>query len=199
MKKVFAFFVALCCLFTSLPFSCHAAESTSSIDALAANLQQGATAVLLDSEGNKIKDLDIDLTLTQEQNTRSSGTTYTLTYRASETKADSDSSYKSGVTAVGTITWNDITGTTNVLVSVSGQWITGYDQVSNKTVEYGVKNMLSEIVDGPFKPFENTTVPNPFSYEPINCTGFMFYLTTTAKIVSTGETIAVTVYTSATT
>ena len=187
MKKFVMLVTILCLLVGCLPIAACAKTNSPDVidsDVLAKNLGD-AYAVIVDEEGNVIDYLDVDTSLERKSgDQRDAGTTYTLTYTARETKPDSGSSDPvDGVTATGTITWNDIFGTTNLLVTVSGAWTVGDESISSRTVNYGATDTQGNRIDT----FTKYPTENDFSYSPSNCTGYMFYMSTSAKINATGN------------
>ena len=195
--KRFVMFVAILCLLVGC-LSIAACANTNTVDVtdpeVLAKAVEDAYAVIVDEEGNIIDNLDVEASLVREnENQRGTGATYTLTYTARETKADSNASDPvDGVTATGTITWNDIFGTTNLLVTVSGTWTVGDDSVSERTVRYGAKDTQGNTLAS----FKKNPTENDFIYSPSNCTGYMFYLSTAAKINATGNYVRLYVQTS---
>ncbi|WP_304068565.1 hypothetical protein [Megamonas hypermegale] len=187
MKKFVISVTILCLLVGCLPIA--ACANTNTVDVtdpeVLARAVEEAYAVIVDEEGNIIDYLDVEASLVREnENQRGTGTTYTLTYTARETKSDSGASDPvDGVTATGTITWNDIFGTTNLLVTVSGTWTVGDESISERTVRYGAKDTQGYTLAS----FTKNPTGDDFSYSPSNCTGYMFYLSTAAKINATGN------------
>lgn len=199
MKRIMAMLMASCMLVVgSFPLVACAATVDTADDTsneMIKRFVDDAYAVVVDSEGNVIENLDVDITFSEVSSQRNAGTTYTMTARA--TKTDSDATDpKDGVTAEGTITWNDIFGTTNLLVSVSGRWIVGDETVSDPSVRYGARDTQNTLLAS----FEKVPILDEdydFGYEPKNCTGYLFYLRTAAKIDATDNYIYLYVQTSA--
>lgn len=188
MKMRISMLIVIALLLSSFPFSACATE-------IPAEDVYDAYAVICDKDGNIIDNLEVDVSVSEISKSRSTGTTYAVTYTTRETKADGSSNYLDGVTATGTITWNDIGGTTNLLVGVSGNWITGSQTISSRSVIYSASDINgSTIVSYTKNPPENI-----FEYEEPNCTGYKFYLHTYATIDSTGNTIALHAWSKATT
>lgn len=195
MRKLIAMLIALCMLVSVFPLSACAATVDTTDNEIIARLVDDAYAVVVDEDGNVIENLDVDITISEVSNQRDAGTTYTMTARA--TKTDSDASDpKDGVTAEGTITWNDIFGTTNLLVSVSGKWIVGDETVSDPSVRYGARDTENTLLQS-FEKTPTLDADYDFGYEPKNCTGYLFYLRTAAKIDATDNYIYLYVQTSA--
>ena len=196
MKKIVMLITVLCLLVGCLAVAAYAATNSANVadDDMLEQIVEDAYAVIVDEEGNIVDYLDVDVSVTQEAgNLRNTGTTYTLTYTARTTKADSDATGPvDGVTATGVITWNDIFGTTNTLVNVSGTWTVGDESVSDRTVKYGAKDTDGYTIAS----FTKNPTEDSFSYTPINCTGYLFYLRTEAKVNATGNTIRLYVQTS---
>jgi len=190
MKKTVALLCIICIVFTPLPFSACANEITAIVP------DPDGYAVIRDKDGNIIEELNVTFEIKDVSKSRSGATTYEITYTAAETKTDSGESVKEGVTAVGTITWNDFWGADNQLVSVSGHWTLGSRTISNLTARYGAMDALGNITSGPYYPAQ---MNNPFTSSESNVTGFTFYLSTSAKINETGNTINLFVTTKITT
>ena len=193
MKKLGILSIVLCIMFCLSVFGQSVvafaiANSTDVTDtAVLAKFAEGASAVIVDKDGNVIEDLDIEVSVTRDtEPRRNAGTTYTVTYTARVTKTNSDATaHPDGVTASGTITWNDILGTTNSLVSVSGYWAVGDESISNRVVTYGAMNTEGATT----VTLTKYPTANAFGYSPVNCTGFVFYLNMSAKIDATGNTV----------
>lgn len=196
MKRIVMLITVLCLLAGCLSVAAYAATNSVNVadDDMLEQIVEDAYAVIVDEEGNIVDYLDVDVSVTQEAgNQRNTGTTYTLTYTARTTKADSDATGPvDGVTATGVITWNDIFGATNLLVSVSGNWTVGDESVSDRTVKYGAKDTQGYTIES----FTKQPDTNDFKYEPANCTGYLFYLNTSAKVDATGNYIRLYVQTS---
>lgn len=190
MKKFTALLIALCCILTSIPFSACAREIIETTP------DPAGYAVIRDEDGNIVEELDVSVALKDVSKSRSGVTTYEITYTAVETKTDDGTSVKDGVTAVGTITWNDFFGYDNQLVSVSGHWTLDSRTISNLVARYGAMDILGNVTNGPFYPEE---MNNPFSSDENNLTGYTFYLYTCATINQTGNTIELFVTTELTT
>lgn len=201
MKKFSCFLLVLCCLVSCFSLSAFAAEPSSSIDLQTEiyNAENGisdvpitpemlgnATAFLKDKDGNIIENLDVSMTIRKMPATRASNgvNTYTATYVARANKADSDTNTKDDVVATATVTWNDILGTKNTLVSVSGGWtLIGDNTISDRKVAFGSKLLNGETYTETKKPYSNS-----FYYSPSDITGYTLFTRTQATI-STGNTI----------
>lgn len=178
MKKKISILIAIALLIICFVFSVYAAETTSEDIG-------NAYAILRDKDGNVVENLEVDVSVSKISTSPATGTTYAVTYTTREVKGDSSASYLDGVTASGTITWNDIAGTTNLLVNVSGNWTTGSRTISNRTVMYSATAPDGSTLDS----YTQNPVKNEFTYSEPNCTGFQFYLHTYAVIDATGNTI----------
>ena len=143
----------------------------------------GVSATITDKNGNLIEDVDVDMTVRQ-LSSRSLGTTYVATYVARANKTDSDTTEKDGVIATATVTWNDILGTTNELISVSGGWDVNGDSLTGRKVEYGSKSLTGET-----NPHSQKVYSNNFFFSPDDVTGYTLYVKTTATISSTDNVI----------
>lgn len=200
MKKFGILSIVICIMFCLSVFgqsvaAYATANSTDVTDAeVLAKFAESASAVVVDEDGNVVEHLDVEVSVTRDtEPQRSTGTTYTVTYTARASKVDSGSSeHPDGVTASGSITWNDILGPTNSLVNVYGYWDVGDETISNRVVTYGARNTegVTTVTLTKYPP------ANTFAYSPTNCTGFLFYLNTSAKIDATGNTVKLSVLTS---
>lgn len=141
-------------------------------------------AVVTDDEGNVLEYLDVEVTSEIVSISRAIGTTYSVTYSASY-KTDSGTTSLSGVVATATVTWNDVLGMKNELVSVNGGWTVNGETLCNRKVSYGSKSFFGETYTETKNPTSNS-----FYYSPSNITGYTLYVNTKATIDSTGKTIS---------
>lgn len=145
----------------------------------------GAYAVVTDGEGNIIEYLDVEVTVELLPVARSAeGNTYAVTYTTSSYKTDSGTASTTGVVATATVTWNDVLGTANTLVSVNGGWTVDGETLYDRKVAYGSKSLTGETYTETKTPYVNS-----FYYSPSNITGYTLYVKTSAKIKSTDKTI----------
>ena len=204
MKKMVSLIIILCLLVSSMPFAALAVSNSvryaasNSADVTDAevleNFLKDASAYIMDAEGNIIEELDVEVSVTRDTvPQRDTGTTYTVTYTARASKVDSGMyDHPDGVSASGSISWNDILGTTNSLVNVYGYWDVADETISNRRVVYGARN-TDNITTVTLTKYPSG---NTFGYSPTNCTGFVFYLYTYATIDATGNQIFLAVTTS---
>lgn len=149
------------------------------------DMLNSAVAIITDSEGNVLQHIDVDMTIKEMPASRLSGvTTYAVTYVARANKTDSGTTTKDDVVATATVTWNDILGMTNELISVNGGWTVSGTTLSSRKVAYGSKSFTGETYTETKTPYSNS-----FYYSPEDITGYTLYVNTSAKIDSTGNTI----------
>lgn len=145
-----------------------------------------AVAVITDDDGSVLQSIDVDMTVKEIPASRSSGvTTYVATYVARANKSDSGTKTKDDVVATATVTWNDILGTTNELISVNGGWTVRGTTLSSRKVAYGSKSLTGETYTETKTPYSNS-----FYYSPDDITGYTLYVNSSAKINSTDHTIS---------
>lgn len=201
-KKLLSSVMAACCLVGCLSIPVAAAEVPNIADInleteiynaingisdvpITDAMLDGAVAAITDDDGNVLQAIDVDMTVKEIPVSRSSGvTTYVATYVARANKTDSGTSTKDDVVATATVTWNDILGTTNELISVSGGWTVSGTTLSSRKVAYGSKTLNGETYTETKTPYSNS-----FYYSPDDITGYTLYVDTSAKIKSTGHKI----------
>lgn len=202
-KKVLSSIVAVCCLVGCLAIPVAAAEVPKAVDInleteiynaingisdipITDAMLDGTFAAITDDDGNVLQVIDVDVTVKEIPATRSSGvTTYVATYVASAAKTDSGTTTMDDVVATATVTWNDILGITNELISVNGGWTVSGTTLSSRKVAYGSKSLSGET-------YTETKTPasNSFYYSPDDITGYTLYVQSSAKIKSTGNIIS---------
>lgn len=161
-KKVLSSVLAACCLVGCLSIPVAAAEAPKAVDInleaeiynaingisdvpITDAMLDGAVAAITDDDGNVLQAIDVDMTVKEIPASRSSSvTTYVATYVARANKTDSGTTTKDDVVATATVTWNDILGTTNELISVSGGWTVSGTTLSSRKVAYGSKTLNGE-------------------------------------------------------
>lgn len=202
-KKAFCGVLAACLVIGGLSIPVSAAEepavSTYNLDTEIYNAINGisdvpitdamlncAVAVITNDDGDVLQSIDVDMTVKEVPASRSSGvTTYVATYVARANKSDSDTETEDGVVATATVTWNDILGTTNELISVNGGWTVRGTTLSSRKVAYGSKSLTGETYTETKTPYSNS-----FYYSPDDITGYTLYVNSSAKIDSTGNVIS---------
>ncbi len=206
IKKITYSLLIMCCLISYSVLPVFAAETNiSSIDLqteihnaengisdipITSDMLEDVTAIVRDKDGNIIETLDISMTVRKMSESRSINgvTTYTATYVArAKNKADTGTATKDDVVATATVTWNDIFGTTNELVSVSGGWTVGNNSISDRKVAFGSILFNGETYTETKKPYSNS-----FYYSPEDISGYTLFVNTQA-LISTGNTISLSV------
>lgn len=185
-ERMISFILSIVCLFSCSIVGVAAAENPNDTNDVILQLveNEDVLAVVTDEAGNVVECLDVEVTSEIVSTSRAVGSTYAVTYSASY-KTDSNASSLSGVVATATVTWNDILGMKNELVSVSGGWTANGETLSNRKVSYGSKSFFGETYT-----LTKNPVSNNFYYSPSNITGYTLYVNTSAIIESTGKTIS---------
>lgn len=184
MKKVFSLCLAVLLLFGMMPMDTMATETENeSMQEIADAIKKNSKAEIRDADGKVLETLNIDVQVQQINTSRSTdGNEYLITCTASSEASEwPDYDSADGISGTLLMVCRDEWGTSNTLISVTGNWSGEDSDTENRTVTYcyyDVYNIQSPVV-------KDNNAPRQFEYYPVDYKGFTFKATSKAQIAST--------------
>ncbi len=188
MKKVLSLCVAVLLLVSMMPMTTIAAEVTDvSPQEIEDAIKRNSRATVVDSNGNVLGKLELDVQVQRNAVSRSTGgIEYTIICTA-RSDAGKWPAYDNvdGVSGYLLMVCRDEIGTSNTLISVTGNWSGEDSDTENRKVtycHYSVGGVQSAVIT-------KNKVPRQFEYYPLDYKGFTFKATSEAKVTETGHWI----------
>lgn len=182
-------------LICMMPMSTLAAETESNqIQMMEEAIRNNAKAEVFDENGKLIETLAVDVQVSQLTNSRDVGPVDYLivcTAREDGRVECPGSGSTDGILGTLLMVCRDEWGTSNTLISVTGNWSGNDSDTDDRTVTYRPYNVLN--IAGTLVP--NYNAPRQFEYYPKDYKGFTFKATSDAVVTSTGHNIHIEVAT----
>lgn len=188
MQKVLSLCLAVLLLVSMMPTSAMATEvEDETLQEMEAAIRRISSATVVDSYGNFLEELELDVQVQRNTTTRSTGgNEYIIICTArSDTPSWSDYDSVDGVLGHLMMVCRDEWGTSNTLISVTGNWSGEDSDTENRKVtycHYSVGGIQSAVIT-------KTDVPRQFEYYPLDYKGFTFKATSAAQVAETGHWI----------
>lgn len=189
-KKLITFALVLVMMASmlALPAAAMAAEvADESLQKMEDAIRRNSRATVVDSDGNVLEELELEIQIQRNATSRSTGgNEYTIICTArSDAPSWSDYDSVDGVLGHLLMVCRDEIGTSNTLVSVTGNWSGDDSDTENRKVtycHYSVGGTKSDVIT-------ETDVPRQFEYYPLDYKGFTFKATSQAKVTETDNWI----------
>lgn len=192
MKKFVSLLLVVVLAFGLLPLSAMAASETSTLQQLENSIKENSKAEIRDAEGNVLEVLDVNVQVQPLATRRSAeGTTYAITCTAKSKDYHSGSANSGGIMASATLVCTDVFGTENILHQVYGRWSGSASETRYRNVTYASYDTWDNEIDSAMY----INVDQSFGYEPTDFIGYSFRVFTYAQVISSGETLCLTVST----
>ncbi len=188
MKKLLPLCLVALLVFGMIPTTAAAAETKAlSIQELEDAIRRNSKAEIVDSDGNVLEELELEIQVQRNTLSRSTDANEYIIICTARSDAPSWSDYDSidGVAGHLMMVCRDEFGTSNTLISVTGDWSGEDSTTENRKVtycHYSVGGVQSSVIT-------ETDVLRQFEYYPVDYKGFTFKATSEAKVVKTGHWI----------
>lgn len=188
MKKVLSFCLAVLLLVSMMPMSAMATEVEDvALQEIEDAIRRNSRATVVDSNGNVLEELELEIQVQRNVTSRNSGgNEYTIICTArSDTPPWPAYDSVDGVLGHLLMVCRDEWGTSNTLISVTGNWSGEDADTENRKVtycHYSVGGIQSAVIT-------KTDVPRQFEYYPLDYKGFTFKATSQAQVTETGHWI----------
>lgn len=186
MKKVFSLCLVVLLLFSMVPMTTFATEiEGQSLRELEQTIRRNSKAEITDANGNVLEKLDIDVQVQQINASRSvDGAMYAITCTARSINNDeySDSDSKDGYIATIVMVCNDVPGTSNLLVSVSGNFSGTESETKDRKVTYASYDVYDKNISS-----KTEAVGLSYMFNPTDYKGFTFRAWASATITQSGN------------
>lgn len=197
MKKVLSLCLTVLLLVGMMPTTAMATEvEDQALQEMEAAIRKNSKAEIVDADGNVLEELELEIQVHRNTVSRSTdGNEYLIICTArSDTPSWSDYDSVDGVLGHLMMVCRDEWGTSNTLISVTGNW-SGEDSDTEKRkvtyCHYSVGGIQSAVIT-------ETDVPSQFEYYPLDYKGYTFKATSEARVAETGNWIRLQVATDTT-